>query len=96
MERFAYVMLVCHLGLPFLDADFCYSTPIMTVCDLLLIREIRQLDLKNGVECGKFFKKNNMYGLAVFVALLIYGFTKSYRQYCDKNAGAVTENTETK
>lgn len=79
-------MLIFHSLLPIIDIDFMYSYPIMLGCDLYLIKLIRDLDLKNKVACGKFFKDNNKIGGIIFGSLLLYGFVKAWRDYCLSNA----------
>lgn len=40
-------MIICHVLLPMIDTNFVYSAPLMVICDILLIRELRKLNLSN-------------------------------------------------
>lgn len=86
MEKLAIFMMASHIFMPIFDADYIYSVPICVFADIMLIQEIRKLQLKDKIQCGKFFKNNNIYGAVIFLGLLMTAFVKSYRQYCDRNA----------
>lgn len=79
MERLGYFMMGCHGSLPVMDLDYLYIAPLLLGCDWLLLRELRGLDLDNRQACGQFFRRNNLYGLGIFVALALVGCIKAYK-----------------
>lgn len=89
-------MLLCHISMPFFDNDYFISALMAAGADIMLISEIRKLNLKDKEQCANFFKNNNKYGAFIFLSLLLAGLVKSYRQYCDSNAGVVKELKELK
>lgn len=76
LERLIFVMGTCHLILPILDIDYQFSFVLMLLLDGFLLAAIKKLNLKDKKACGEFFKKNNLYGLGVFITLLICGVVK--------------------
>jgi hypothetical protein len=47
MEKFAYVMAVCHTALIFIHQSYIYTAPIMLLSDIFLVKELRKLNLAN-------------------------------------------------
>jgi 4-hydroxybenzoate polyprenyltransferase len=38
MERFAYIITICHLSLTLFDSDYAFAVPVMLIADYLLIK----------------------------------------------------------
>jgi len=36
-----------------------------------LKKELDKMDIKNKASCGEFFKKNNIFGLLIFLGLVV-------------------------
>ena len=71
LEKWCWALVLCHGSLTLFDVDYFFPSLMMIGFDALLIKEIRQINLDNREACGRFFKKNNLYGAGIFASLLL-------------------------
>lgn len=71
LRKWTYGMILCHGSLTFFDVDYFYPSMMMVGMDMLLLSEILKIDLKEKAACGAFFKKNNVYGIGILMALIM-------------------------
>lgn len=45
-------MVCCHVSLTLFDVDYFYPSIVMVALDVLLIRELRELNLSDRKACG--------------------------------------------
>jgi 4-hydroxybenzoate polyprenyltransferase len=58
-------------SLALVNSNYLYSLPVFIAAHVFLKMELNKIDIKNKESCNQFFKKNNIFGLLIFVGLLI-------------------------
>ncbi len=63
--------LLLTSALTLFNPNYIYSLPVFIGAHVFLKLELNKIDFKNKESCNQFFKKNNIFGLLIFVGLVI-------------------------
>ena len=70
MNQMLATSLLLTSSLAYFNLYYVYSLPFFIGAHIFLKNELNKIDIKNKESCGKFFKRNNIFGILIFLGLL--------------------------